>query len=57
MKVKQLIEMLQDYEDFEVEFRITDGYSTFPNIRTFSVNQLEDIGYSDKVIVLGGEEQ
>ena len=56
MKAKELIELLQGYEDFDVEFVFTDGYNIFPNIRKFKNLTLGDIGYSDKVIVLDGEE-
>lgn len=56
MKVKELIEKLKNYEDFHVEFHFTDGYSIFPNIRKFSIEEICDIGHSDKVVILDGKE-
>lgn len=57
MKAKELIEKLKNYEDFDIEFHFTDGFSRFSNIRRFSVDCVEDIGHSDKVIIISGEEQ
>lgn len=57
MKVSELIEKLSPYEDFDVEFVFTDGYSKFPNVRSFAVEGVADIGHSDKVVLLSGEEQ
>lgn len=57
MKVSELIEKLSPYEDFDVEFVFTDGYSKFPNVRSFEVEGIADIGYSDKVVLLSGEER
>ena len=57
MKAKELIEKLKNYEDFDIEFHFTDGFSRFPNIRRFSVDCVEDLGHSDKVIIISGEEQ
>ena len=43
---------------FQCDFSLaTDGYSTFPNVRTFKNLELCDIGHSDKVVVLEGEEE
>lgn len=57
MKVKKLIEILENYKEFDVEFNFIDGYSSFPNTRSFSINGISDIGYSDKVIILDGQEK
>lgn len=61
MKVSELIEKLSPYEEFEVEFEVefvfTDGYSKFPNVRSFAVEGIADIGHSDKVVLLSGEER
>lgn len=57
MKVSELIDKLSPYEDFEVEFVFTDGYSKFPNVRSFNVEEITDIGHSDKVMLLSGEER
>lgn len=58
MKVSELIEQLKGCEDFEMEFLVAETVEgNFPNFRVFSVTEINDIGYSDKVIVLAGEEQ
>ena len=57
MKVSELIDKLSPYEDFEVEFVFTDGYSKFPNVRSFNVEEITDIGHSDKLVLLSGEER
>ena len=57
MKAKELIEKLKMFEEFDVEFHFTDGYSKFPNIRKFSIDEICDVGYSDKVVVLDGKEE
>lgn len=56
MKGKELKELCEQYPGFEFEFRFTDGYSTFPNIRSFNHLELCDIGHSDKVIIITGDE-
>lgn len=57
MKVSELIEKLSPYMEFDVEFVFTDGYSKFPNVRSFAVEGIADIGHSDKVVILSGEER
>ncbi len=57
MKVSELIEKLSPYMEFDVEFVFTDGYSKFPNVRSFAVKEVADIGHSDKVVLLSGEER
>ena len=54
MTVKELIEKLEGYEDFDLKFCIVDKNtkSKFLSVRTFDIEVI-DIGYSDKVIVLG----
>lgn len=53
MKAKELAERLMEHPDFDVEFRWFDcihgGCWTFTDIG------IDDIGYSDGVIVLDGE--
>jgi hypothetical protein len=58
MKAKELIEKLTGYEDFDLKFCISDKNinSKFFYIRTFGI-EVTYIGYSDKVIVLGGDEE
>lgn len=55
MKVKDLIEKLKGYEDFEVEaVYVEESKPTdkFLNIHSFRVVDIADIGYSEKVILL-----
>lgn len=54
MTVKELIEKLAGHEDFDLKFCIADKNknSKFISVRTFDIEVI-DIGYSDKVIVLG----
>ena len=54
---KELKELCEKYPDFEFEFSFTDGYCTFPNVRTFRNLELCDIGHSGKVVVLEGDEE
>lgn len=56
MKAKDLAALLLEDPDFDVQFSFTDGCSVFPNIRTFNVTGISDIGYSSKTIILDGEE-
>ena len=56
MKGKDLIKLAEAYSDFEFEFRFTDGYSNFPNVRSFNHLELCDVGHSDKVVILTGDE-
>lgn len=53
MKAKELAERLMEHPDFEVEFRWFDCFEG--GCRTFTDIGIDDIGYSDKVIVLDGE--
>jgi hypothetical protein len=57
MKGKELAELAMQYPDFEFEFCFTDGGNKFPNIRNFDHLEVTDVGNSDKVIVLTGEER
>ena len=54
MKAKELIEKLAGHEDFDLKFCIEDKNtdSKFLSIRTFDI-EVTDIGYDDKVVVLG----
>lgn len=60
MKGKELIKHIkeQNLEDFEFEFTFVDGFEGgFPNRRTFKLEEIADIGYSEKVVSLDGEEK
>ena len=58
MKAKELIEKLAGYEDFELKFLFLEKNPKYNylNGRTFTVEDI-DIGYSDNVIVLSGDEE
>lgn len=58
MKAKELIEKLAGYEDFELKFLFLEKNPKYNylNGRTFTVEDI-DIGYSDNVIVLAGDEE
>lgn len=62
MTSQELMQILQNYPDFEVQFVFTDGHSqsgnsSFLNVRSFQDLSLADIGHSDKVLLLTGEER
>ena len=54
MKSKELIKILQEFPDFEVilshSFRDNSAWGLA--IDSYKINELGDIGYSDKVIIL-----
>lgn len=56
-----IIKIIKDrhLEDFDLEFTFTDGHSEkgFPNIRTFSIDSICDIGYSSNEVSFDGEEK
>lgn len=62
MKAKELAEELLKHPDYDVEFIystfIQDGIHTpFPDIYSYKITGVADVGHSDKVIVLDGEVQ
>ena len=64
MKSKDLASKLMENPEFDVEFtfvdyteRPDDKICMFRNIRKFKNIDIEDIGYSSKVIQLGGTEK
>jgi hypothetical protein len=58
MKAKELIEKLKGYEDFDLKFLFLEKNPKYKylNGRTFTVEDI-DIGYSDNVIMLAGDEE
>ena len=57
MKAKELAEQLLKNPDFDVIFNIIDnGGSLGFSVKEFRNIYITDIGYSDKTIILGGEE-
>ena len=60
MKGKELAEIAKQYEDFEFEFVFTEEPQPgdrFLNVRSFNNLEVEDIGHSAKVVLLGGDEE
>lgn len=57
MKVKDIIEKLSDYAEFDLEFVFVDASQEYFNLRSFKVDEITDIGHSDKVILLSGKER
>ena len=57
MKGKELAEIAMQYPVFEFEFVFVDGFDKFPNVRGFSQLVLADVGHSDKVVLLSGDEK
>ena len=55
MKVKEFIEKLSDYADFDLEFCFVDATQERYTLRSLEV--IADIGHSDKVILLSGKER
>lgn len=58
MKAKELIEILKDYEDFEVEPTLSepDGSKWGFSVTNFKIKGITDIGHSEKKIILDIEE-
>lgn len=56
MRVKDLINKFSKYEDFELEFVFVDALQERYTLRSFKVDEITDIGHSDKVILLSGKE-
>lgn len=52
MKAKELANLLLEHPDFEVLFRDFDAENG--NVLAYENIQIDDIGYADKVIILGG---
>lgn len=58
MKGKELAELAMKYPEFDFQFIFIDGNNgRFLNVRCFENLDLNDIGYSDKVVLLTGEER
>lgn len=61
MKGKKLIQLIEKhgFEDFEFQFCFTDAPEegdTYPNVRTFTLTGISDVGHSNKTVDLEGEE-
>ena len=57
MKARELAEQLLKNPDFDIVFNATEKTEDFGIcIKNFENIKIIDIGYSDKIILLGGEE-
>ena len=59
MKARELAEKLMEHPDFDVEFIFSEEFNKndkWPTIRKFNNINISDIGHSDKIIILDGEE-
>ncbi len=59
MTGKEIIEMIKEYkaEEYEIIFRLNDTKEGY-DLRDFALNKIPlDIGYSDKVLLIDGEEK
>lgn len=59
MTGKEIIEMIKEYkaEEYEIIFRLNDTKEGY-DLRDFTLNKIPlDIGYSDKVLLIDGEEK
>ena len=61
MKCKELIEKLKEYEEFDVEFVFSEKPKEgdcfrFLTIRVFENIDICDVGHSNKIVRLSGEE-
>lgn len=56
MKCGDLIRRLERFKDFDIEIVISDITDDKLNVRTFKDVDIADIGYSDKVVLLSGDE-
>lgn len=59
MKARELAEKLLQYPDFEVRFCFMEPDDSHYGIRlrSFEHIDIDDIGHSEKEIILGGEER
>jgi len=54
MKASELIEILKEMPDLEVQYVTFDG--KIEMYRHFSISKDYDVGHSDKIILLSGDE-
>ena len=54
MKVKELIEMLKKYKDYDVEVNLflRDNSKWGATLQSFEITKIADIGHSGKTIIL-----
>lgn len=56
MSGEELKKLGEEYPDFEFKFSFSDGGDKWPNVRSFDNIELADVGHSNKVVILSGEE-
>lgn len=57
MKAKELIGKLKGYDDFDIEFVFSEKMKgEWPTYRVFGNVEIADIGHSDKIIRITGNE-
>lgn len=58
MKVKEFIDMIKEYPDFELRFPVPDnvGEGVWPSSTSFVPVEICDVGYSSKVLIIEVEE-
>jgi hypothetical protein len=58
MKAKELAEQLMKNPDFDVKMRTFDSEKGMrPMLKTYSDVEVFDIGYSDRVLLVGGTKE
>lgn len=57
MTAQELIKILEKHPDFEVQFIFGDTTQDVLDMRVFNNLDIADVGYSDKVILLTGDER
>ena len=59
MKAKDLAQELLKNPDFDIEFSFSsnDGSEWGFAVHSFENVKIDDIGYNDKIIILGGDEK
>lgn len=57
MSGEEIMELAKMYPDYNFEFVFTDGYGKFPNVRCFENLELGDVGHTERVVLLTGEER
>ena len=56
MSVESILDIEEVFDVGDGRYLIVEGFTIFPNNRTFKITGLADIGHSDKLAILEGEE-
>lgn len=57
MKAKELIDKIKDYPNFEICFVHSYPDATGMTYKWIKITEIVDIGYSSKLIAIGGEDE